>query len=162
MSENTEKFKELNESFASLESAAKELKACMDTAQVGKSMSDPMHDKLNNFAQAMYASINHLRQTMYNLHDSHAKRINDNHNNIHDRMDKHMEGHIPAIKSVEQMNGAIKALGLDKEYEAPKRQVVNMAGSSYAYASTIKASKKGLSVEIDFSKPKEENKNNKV
>ena len=38
-------------------------------------------------------------------------------------MRQHLKGHIPPLKSKEQLERAIKALGLDKEYTVEKRTV---------------------------------------
>lgn len=38
-------------------------------------------------------------------------------------LSRHMQGHLPPIKSTEQLERALKALGLDKEYEVEKRTI---------------------------------------
>lgn len=40
-----------------------------------------------------------------------------------DELEDHLETHLPPIETPEQMDRAVKALGLDKSYEVVKRQI---------------------------------------
>lgn len=42
---------------------------------------------------------------------------------FYDYVNYHSQGHLPAAPSVEQMTGAVKALGLDKEYNVQKKTI---------------------------------------
>lgn len=61
---------------------------------------------------------------------------------LEDTVQNHMKGHLPALKSREHMDRAIKKLGLDQEYEAAPKKIV-YANSKHGPIVTI-----GADVEI--------------
>lgn len=132
---------DLDACLASLENVTKELKACMDSPMNTGGKSNPIHDKINSLADSMYASMASLRNTMYNLHDSHAKKMSD-----------HMDAssHLPPITGPGKMQACLAKLGLDDDYEVHKKPIF----ASSSYASTIKAGKHGIKVELDLNRPK--------
>lgn len=130
---DTKKLQELDSCLASLEKSAKELKACMN----GNYTQEDMGSKMNSLADSLYASMSSLRNTMYNLHESHAGRLNE-----------HLQNHVPALKTASHVENFLKAVGMDNDVEVVKPKI-------YAsYASRISASPKGMTVELDFKKPK--------
>lgn len=50
---------------------------------------------------------------------------------LFESLSAHRQGHLPPIKSTEQMERAIKSLGLDKEYDVEKRTIYASRGAQF-------------------------------
>lgn len=70
-----------------------------------------------------------------------SDRVWQHQSDLYSTMASHNDGHLPKIKSVQQMKKALKTLGLEDEVEVRPSQV-------------IYASRNSLVVDIDYQKPK--------
>lgn len=100
-------------------------------------------DKFNNLHKSvmdmhnnMSAALNAMRNYMYAMEDDSYAR----HSNF---VNKHQNGHLPAITSAGKMEKALKALGMSEDYAVAKPTI-------YCSGST----KRGL-IEVEFGKTKE-------
>lgn len=137
---NKEQLSELDQCLASFQESAKELKSCFS----GQYSQEDMASKMNSLADSMYASMASIRNTMWNLHDSQAKKLND-----------HMQNHFPAPKSNKHVENFLKACDMSDDYQTTPKDISISSYSNMAYASKISATKNGLKVEVDFNKPKD-------
>ena len=129
------KFDSLKEMIASMSAAIEEIKAYTDvpidqqTAPNPVNQIPPSQDRLDTMNKQLTACMGAIRSMASyiewhgNRLDSHSNKINENHQNIHARMDKHEDGHLPKIVGAEKMNAALKALGMDGDFEAKKQTV---------------------------------------
>lgn len=110
---------------------------------------DPNRDKNptnnppdNNYLNTMYGLADKLNQQISNV-KSYADMAYDYACSTADRLTKHNDPskHLPIIPSAEHMIRAVKALGLDKQYDVKKK--------------TIYASKGEIVVEASYTKDKE-------
>jgi hypothetical protein len=140
MSDKIKELESLDQCLASVENNVKQLK---DLANAS-SKNEDIHNKINSLADAMYACMGSIRNTMYDLHQSHASSLN-----------KHISnGHAPAFKSNKHLENFLKACDMTDDYQTSPKDVSISSYSNMAYASKITASPKGMKVELDFTKPK--------
>jgi hypothetical protein len=140
MSEKIKELSEFDQCLASLETSVKELKGCMGG-------DDPkMNEKMGALADNLYASMASLRNYVYDVHDRHNKKMND-----------HMDPskHAPAFKSKKHLENFIKACDMGSDYSVSPTEIATSSYANMSYASTIKVDKKGMRVDVDFTKPKE-------
>lgn len=104
---NRKELTQLNESFASLKTKFNEIKAEMDKKP---NMDSPEMQILKSCMAQMYGMMDNMNNRM--------DRMN---NNMWNYQDSHAEGHIPKIIGADKMNKALKALGMDGDYEAKKK-----------------------------------------
>lgn len=110
--------------------------------------------KLNNKLTKIFASYDQgVPDAIKNVDESDIKALNDRIDFLHQRLsdhrsdvwnwqDEHNKGHLPKLKSKEQMKKAIKALGLEDEYEVIPSTIYASNGSIKEYV--IKFIKKKL------------------
>ena len=68
-------------------------------------------------------SVESLREYTYNVIDSMRISMSYMMDDFYSYMEKHNEGHLPKVSSVEQMSKAVKVLGLEDEYEVQKKYI---------------------------------------
>lgn len=107
---NTEQkeFKELSQTFASIETGFKTLMEA--NGKTSKTDTDDIHNRLNACMEAMYGMISNVHNRIDNLHGA-----------MYAYQDKHSEGHLPPIKGAGAMNKALACLGMDEDYAAQKK-----------------------------------------
>ena len=91
---------------ADLEKCAK-IKADMATCKP-----EDMQSQLTEMVNSIYNSMSNMRDYIYS-----------DINYLHDRISKHLDGHLPAIKGAAAMNKALKSLGCDGDYQVQKQTV---------------------------------------
>jgi hypothetical protein len=74
--------------------------------------------------------LNMVYRDLYREIEWQNRYLNERMDYIHERLSKHNEGHLPPIKSNEQMAKAIEALGLSEEYEVVKKKIYNESFAS--------------------------------
>ena len=97
-------YKELSTIFGNLSEKFKEIKGNY-TAEKAVDAANIIDDLVSNVSRR----IDYIHQRIDSLSN--------------DLYDHKYSGHIPPIKSVEQMNKALKSLGLDSEYDVAKRTI---------------------------------------
>lgn len=73
-------------------------------------------DQLNDSLESLFSYVN--EQLSY-LH----KRVNENENNFYDFVRSHTKNHLPNPSTPSDMEGALKSLGLLKDYEVEKIKI---------------------------------------
>lgn len=143
MSDKIKELESLDQCLASVEDNVKQLKELAN----GSSKNEDIHNKINSLADSMYACMGSLRNTMYDLHSSHAKKMND-----------HMDAskHAPPFKSKKHLENFIKACDMGSDYAVSPSEIGASSYANMAYASKISASPKGMKVELDFTKPRKQ------
>jgi hypothetical protein len=91
------------------DAALKNFKTQADTVAVTVSVTPEM---LGNAMSSLYSSLDYVNQ-----------RVDRVFNALWQFRDEHTNGHLPSVKGAEQMQRAVDALGLDKEYDVQKRTV---------------------------------------
>ena len=102
------KIEELKESWAKMEEKYKELKADMPA--------NPNSDQMNKIMDYIWNCMNSLSNQMWNLHDSHAKRM-DNH------MNPMGATHAPHLKTASQVQSYLKACNMNQDYNVEKPSI---------------------------------------
>lgn len=139
---DSKEMQKLDQCIASVQDSAKELKACMEGMNQGQNNQNDVYSKMGALADNLYASMASMRSTMWDLHDSHASRLTE-----------HTKNHAPAFKSNKHLQNFLKACDMESDYTVSPKELGTASYANMAYASTIKVDKKGMTVEIDFSKP---------
>ena len=114
-------YKELFTVFGNLSEKFKEVKG-QPFDEKGNVLMNDMMDNINAQISYVHRRIDGLSNELYN----------------------HYQGHIPKINSVEQLNRALKALGLDSEYDVAKRTIF----------ASVKSNNRNSVIEIAYSPPK--------
>lgn len=87
----------------------------------------------------LYMSMCSNLDYMYRMISSMEGKMWESEARMHENLWKHLEGHLPPIKSSEQMERAIDALGLGEEFQVAKKTI---------YASNGKPSKLVYEIEL--------------
>lgn len=118
-----QKLEELKTSIASLQGELKQLNAAM--ADI------PMEDKVKEHLSNMYNAMYRMNDAVYSYVDRVSARLSDH---IY-------AGHLPPIKSPGKMNKALKALGIDDDYEVGKHYVSCASKNNYVIEAEIPSDK---------------------
>lgn len=124
----------LKQSLANLDKKISEMKANVDVNS--KAAQDVMgvYDELKSALNSIYASMSYANEYIH-------QRID----NVNSRMNDHEKNHVPAMMSPTHMKNFIKACGMEDDYQVEPKTI-------YSYAHVIKASKNGVSVQLNLSK----------
>lgn len=86
-------------------------------------------DCLNLIYELSYA-LDSMSYKYQDLRDYTIQHIQNDVSNLYDMHYKHLEGHLPKISGAEKMQDALKALGLEKDYEVLKPVLYSFASSN--------------------------------
>ena len=122
--ENLDKLNKLNETFSSLikefsnlVDKNKEIKGATPTAQ--DEMMNKMYNMMGSIANNLHDRIDFVHKRMCGLEDEHYKHKST------------QNGHLPPIIGAGKMNKALKALGLDNEYNVNKKELYASIKKNY-------------------------------
>ena len=111
-------------SFAALQEKVAEIQTSL--ADMGEEEDDEVtKEDLENLARSLYSSLDYYYRYIENVYS----KIYSVENNMWQALSDHMIGHIPKIKSTEQMTKVLEVIGLDKEYEIVKQKIYASDGT---------------------------------